>query len=260
MQIILPDNHPSLARGFELKEMLESKFPKSPLTYFQHCKVHADGSLSVVTSRPDWIKVVYQLNIRKAYSHINPEYIDKTNYWFLWDHNLFDAPLALARNEFNIANGICFLERAPDCYYMTAFATNNTITNALDFYLNQFDSLRNFIQHFRAVQSDLLAELDQKRIILEHAAQDPNKDLLLLNSKIHGKRIPVIFRNRRSYITPQELECIMRLPFGKTAKNISQDLNISHRTVESYFSRVMARVGCKTKRDLISLLNKNVNF
>jgi len=260
MQIILPDNHPSLARGFELKEMLDSKFPKSPLTYFQHCKVHADGSLSLVTSRPDWIKTVYQLNIRKAYSHINPEYIDKSNYWFLWDHNLFDAPLALARNEFNIANGICFLERSHDCYYMTAFGTNNTITNALDFYLNQFDTLRNFIQHFRTTQSDLLSELDHKRIILDKPAQDPNKDILLLDHKKHTKRIPVVFGERTSYITPQELECIKRLPLGKTAKDISFDLKISHRTVEGYFTRVMTRVGCRNKRDLIVLLNQNDYF
>lgn len=253
MQIILQDNHPTLARGFELKEMLDSKFPKSPLTYFQHCKVHADGSLSLITSRPDWIETVCKLKIRKAYSHISAEYIDKTNYWFLWDHHLFDAPLALARNEFNIANGICFLERTHDSYYMTSFGTNNTITNALDFYLNQFDALRNFIQHFRSTQTDLISELDQKRIILHKSEQDPNKDILLLDPKIHNKRIPVFFENRKSYITYQEFECIKRLPLGKTAKNISRDLKISHRTVEGYFTRVMKRVGCRNKQDLILL-------
>jgi DNA-binding CsgD family transcriptional regulator len=256
MQIILPDNHPTLARGNELKEMLESKFPNSPLTYFQHCKVHADGALSCVTSRSDWMETCFKLNIRKAYSHINAEVIDKTNYWFLWDHNLFDAPLGLARNEFNIANGICFLERKPDCYYMTAFATNNMVTNALDYYLNNFDTLRNFIQHFRDAKSDLLTELDKKRIILEKPAQDPNKDLLLLDPSLQNTRKTVYFGKRKSYITLQELECIKRLPLGKTAKEIARDLKLSHRTVESYFNRVMTRVGCKNKMDLISLLNQ----
>lgn len=256
MQIILPENHPSLARSAELKDLLNNQFSNSPLTYFQHCKVHSDGSLSLITSRPDWIKTVYKLNIRKAYSHINTETINKTNFWFLWDHNLFDAPLALARNEFNIANGICFLERTPDCYYMTAFATNNTCTNALDFYLNKFDSLRNFIQLFRCKHSDLLLELDKNRIILSPSAQDPNKDILLLDHKQNDKRKPVIFKNRKSYITGQEFECIKRLPMGKSAKSISQDLKISPRTVEGYLNRVMLRVGCQNRQDLISLLNQ----
>ncbi len=256
MRIILPESHPMLTRTYEIQEMLDSAFPSSPLTYFQHTKVHTDGSMSGITNKPDWIKAVYKMNIRKAYSHINTEFIDKTNYWFLWDHNLFDAPLAMARNDFNIANGICFLERKADCYYMTAFATNNTVTNALDYYLNQFDNLRNFIRHFRDTQKDLLIELEQNKIPLSKSAQDPNKDLLLLESKAHKKRISLCLKKRRSYITLQEFECIKRLPLGKTAKEIAHDLKISHRTVEGYFTRVMLRTGCKNKRELISLLNQ----
>lgn len=254
MQITLPKNHPTLNRSSEIKEMLESKFPGSPLSYFQHCKVQADGSLSVITSRADWIETTLKLKIRKAYSYINTECIDKTNYWFLWDHNLFDAPLALARNEFNIANGICFLERNHDSYCMTAFATNNTVTNALDYYLNQFDNLRNFIRHFRDTHRDLLIELDLNKIPLEKSAQDPNKDILLMPQPSKS-RISISFQGMNSYITQQEFECIRRLPYGKTAKEIAIDLKISPRTVEGYFNRVMMRTGCKNKRELISLLN-----
>lgn len=70
-------------------------------------------------------------------------------------------------------------------------------------------------------------------------------------------RIPIVFGNKKSYITRQEFECIGRLPLGKTAKDISRDLKISHRTVEGYFSRVMTRIGCRNKKELILLLNQN---
>lgn len=53
MQIILPDNHPTLAKSYELQEMLNSTFPNSPLTFFQHKKVHRDGSISVISNRPE---------------------------------------------------------------------------------------------------------------------------------------------------------------------------------------------------------------
>jgi len=254
MQILLPDNHPSLSMSFQVREMLKSSFPNSPLTFFQYKKVHLDGNISMISNRPDWTKASFNLNNRKVYSCTKKEYLDKNSYWFLWDHNLFDAPLAIARNEFNIANGICFLERQLDCYYLMAFATNKSLENALDYYLNRLESLKCFILLFRNNQTALLNQLDLNRIILSKESQDPNKDILFLNRKNKRIRIPVIFNKFKGYITPQEYECIKGLPSGKTSKDIAMDLKISYRTVEGYFSRVMARIGCRTKQDLITLL------
>lgn len=253
MQIVLPDNHPSLIHSYEVDQALKSFFRHSPLSYFQFTKIYKDGSSFAVTNKAALRKAFFSMNIRKAYSYVKPEFIDKHNYWFLWDHHLQDAPLELAR-QFDVSNGLGFMERKSDCYYMISFGTHNGFEGAVDYYLNNFDAIRNFIRYFRDTRRELTGIVEQNKILLPKSAQDPNKDVLLLSSQ-KRRRIPIVFDNRKSYITHKELDCIKRLPLGKTAKDISRDLKISHRTVEGYFSRVMMRVGCKNKQDLIAVLN-----
>lgn len=253
MSIHLAEHHPSLTLSSHLDEALKSYFPNSPLSYFQYLKIHQDGAMSLLTNRPDWISCAMKRPERKVYSCANVEYLDKDNYWFLWDHNLPDAPLALAR-EYDIANGICFVERHQQHYYLTAFATSTKCQNAIDFYINKVPDFKNFITYFRNSNDALLSELDAHKINLSEKDQDPNTKTLLMNDNSPRFRFPVHFRGRKSYITAQELACIQKLPLGKTAKQIAIELKMSPRTVESYFKRVMLRTGCQHKCDLIELL------
>lgn len=252
MTIIIPDNHPTLTLSPYLNDALQSHFRQSPITYIQYLKVHHDGAMSILTNRPDWIQAAMKRKERKVYSCANREFLDKNSYWFLWDYNLPDAPLGLAR-EYDISNGICFVERYQDHYYLTAYATPTCCHDALTFYLNNLTELKKFSQYWRDSNSQILSLLDKNKIALSLKDQDPNKDTLLISK---SSRIPVFFNRMRSYITPQEYECIKRLPSGKTSKDIARDLNISHRTVEGYFNRVMMRVGCENRKELILLLNQ----
>lgn len=254
MQIFLPDNHPTFVNSCEVNELLYSWFPNSPLTFFQFGKIHQDGSGSIITNKADLVKTFLEANIRKAYSCAKPEFIDKHSYWFLWEQHLQDFPFYLTR-EFNVSNGLCFLERHFDCYYMFSFGTRNNFDGAINYYLSNFEILRSFIRFFREMKTELITTIERHKISFPSEAQDPNKNILLLD-KSRKIKFPVYYKNRKTYITLQEFECIKRLPLGKTAKDIAYDLNISPRTVESYFFRVMARVGCTNKRELILLLNQ----
>lgn len=255
MSIIIPDNHPTLTLSPYLNDALQSHFKQSPITYLQYLKVHHDGAMSILTNRPDWIQTVMKRKERKVYSCANVEFLDKNSYWFLWDYNILDAPLGLAR-EYDISNGICFVERYQEHYYLTAFATPTRCHNALTFYLNNLSELKKFSQHLRDSNSQILSILDKNKISLSLKDQDPNKDTLLISK---SSRIPVSFKDMSSYVTPQEYECIKRLPSGKTSKEIARDLNISHRTVEGYFNRVMFRTGCQNKRELIIMFHQIEN-
>lgn len=56
--------------------------------------------------------------------------------------------------------------------------------------------------------------------------------------------------------TRKELICLSCWVTGKTAKEIGLLLDISHRTVESHIARVMAKIECHSKSELLSLLEE----
>lgn len=256
MQINLPENHPSFTGSYEIKELLKSYFPKSPISFFSIWKVYKDGSTSIITTNAKYLKSFLEEkdNTRKAYSCAKPNFIDKYSYWFLLDQHSEDFPCQHITRAYDIYNGLCFLERHIDCYYMISFATNNNVDNVIDYYFGNFEIMRNFICFFRETKNHLLDAIDRKRIILPAEAQDIYKNTLLLNKK---SRYPVFYQNIKSYVTAQEFECIKRLPLGKSTKDIAHDLTISHRTVEGYLNRVMMRTGCTNKRELIVLLKQS---
>ena len=67
------------------------------------------------------------------------------------------------------------------------------------------------------------------------------------------------------YLTKREAECMVWLLRGKTTSNIATILELSSRTVESYIKNMKTKTGCRTKSELIDLINaseftKHVDF
>lgn len=256
MSLILSDAHPALALSTPLMEYSSHFLSKHNLNYFQIIRVNQDGSTSLLTNRVEFTRFAFahasKANVPLVYSCAKKEVIDRASYYFLWEPNLPVHPVSMARNEFDICNGLTFVERYPTHYYMIAFAASHSNHGILDFYLNNIEVLRNFIRNFKEQQTRLLKTLESQPFILPPPQIDENlKDMLLNNRK---NRIPVIFRGKKSYLTLKEYSCIRLLPAGLSAKQIGRTLNISHRTVEQYFERIKKRVGCTTKYDLIQLL------
>ncbi|MBS0286564.1 MAG: helix-turn-helix domain-containing protein [Proteobacteria bacterium] len=212
--------------------------------YFQYLKVFKDGSFSFLTTQPTWeqycIDLFHKTNKPAVYSHIDAHTLDKNTYTFLWEPNLPEEPVRLAR-EFNIAHGFTFVERHSDYYYMMGFAAPVTHHRAMDAYFNSLNDMHTFIQEFKHNQRKLINELDNNRICVPKSRQDCNLEKMLLTSNKH-------------HLTPQERASIQGLAQGKSYKEIAITLGISHRTVETYLNRVRHRFNLHHKKELISLL------
>jgi len=227
-----------------LKTVASPFLEKLGCHYFQYLKVYRDGSFSYVTTVPSWDEYITDLlcksNMPAVYSHIDGQTLEKNKFTFLWDPNLPETPIRLAR-EFNIANGFTFVERYQDFYYMFAFASQTTHTRAIDTYFNSLNEMHEFLQKFQYHQRKLINEINQYRVNVPKSRQDCNLDKMLLNQDPH-------------HLSQQELACIKGLAKGHSYKEIAKQLNISHRTVETYLNRVRLRFNLRYKRELISLL------
>lgn len=72
-------------------------------------------------------------------------------------------------------------------------------------------------------------------------------------------------RYGKIYFTKREAECMVLLLKGKTINSVASCLDLSPRTVEYYVKNMKAKLGCKTKFELIDLVYasdflKNVDF
>lgn len=53
-------------------------------------------------------------------------------------------------------------------------------------------------------------------------------------------------------LTQREAVCMVHIMKGKTAKEIGKEMNISHRTVETYIEKIKRKTGCWTRSKLVS--------
>lgn len=79
------------------------------------------------------------------------------------------------------------------------------------------------------------------------AAQDyPKRD--------QGESHPRISLSGGLYLTHREAECMHWMLRGCTMKNIASKLHLSPRTIEYYLKRLKERWGCKSKKELLFML------
>ncbi len=67
--------------------------------------------------------------------------------------------------------------------------------------------------------------------------------------------------NLPSPLTQREIDCLNLTANGKSAKEIARHFNISHRTIEVHLASIKRKLNCKTKLELLSILNSSqLNF
>ncbi len=240
-----------LSLHLPLQEIAAPLLKKLGCNYFQYLKVFADGSFSYNSTIPSWtaftIDYLKKVNMPAVYSHIDGLTLDKNKYTFLWEPNLPKEPVRLA-HEFDIANGITFVERHQDYYYMFGFGSSSTNYHALDNYFNNLNEMNQFIQEFKYNHKKLIKTLDAGRLSVAKERQDANLHKMLLPKKQKW------LNDAKAYLTPQELTCLRAAALGLSYKEIAKKLSLSPRTVETYFNRMKQRLNVNHKKDLIQFL------
>lgn len=228
------------------------------LSYFQYLKVHADGHMSLLSNRADWLEFIAHFwgqrpQMPAVYSHYSQkEHLNKQSYWFLWEPNLPATPVKLAQ-EFNMYHGLTLVERFKDSYTMCAFALSDPLTVSMDYYLNQLGVFKHFIDHFQLSQAALIQKVEQNKILLSANRTDHNLNKLLMGSS--SNKFKLCFNHIYASLSAREIQCLNGLPLGMTYKEIAHHLKISPRTVESYLQRIKDRFRLKNRKELIQLNN-----
>jgi DNA-binding CsgD family transcriptional regulator len=251
MPLSIPLDHPIFALKSKIQEASENFLKIFGFNYFQYLRCFADGSMGLLTNHTGLIEYFQNVdNSPVIFSSFKNDHENTLSYWFLWDEELPASPVQLAREKFNLRNGLTLVRRTKHYYDMIAVALPNEAANPGSFYLNKLKGIEQFVKEFDSHNQDLIALMNKHPIVLPAAYRDINYENICLTK---GKVI-VAGKYEETHITTQELACLRLFIQGESYKKIAQALDISPRTVETYIARMRLRTGFFSRTEFERML------
>ena len=103
MAIKIALDHPTLLLKNKIQEITQSFLNIFEFNYFQYLRCYADGSVGLLTNQTQLLEHFQHVNHQPViFSSFNESHQNSQAYWFLWDEELPEFPVSLAREKFNI--------------------------------------------------------------------------------------------------------------------------------------------------------------
>jgi DNA-binding CsgD family transcriptional regulator len=189
--------------------------------------------------------------------------------WLSLKNNIIFQDLS---NLFDIDNGITIIRNFvnySDYYYFGSRPGNVEINNL---YLVKLKLLERFIAYFTDSATSLIHYTEKHRIVipaLKNILEPISPPGLVFNNinliEDFEKNTPIKHYRvndglQENIFSARQMDCIVGILDGKTAKDISLDLNLSVRTVENYLNNIKFKLGCSKKNDLIKKLKELISY
>ncbi len=268
IKTILPfkKNHIALNAAHDISEICKP-LKILGIISFNYVKTYHDGSQINLSTSSEWVEHFY---LKKYYQIGSFERHPKKHAsgYVLWTELSGQEIFSDARTYFHVDHGITVIDKQPDGCDFYSFGTTVDNASIITFYLNNIDLLRRFIIYFKDRASSLIKKARTEKIILpklfdEHQFPDEQEKYML--SDIKGQFINAIkIKNfnlsndlEGEVLKKAQLNCLVGITQGKTAKEIAQCFNLSYRTVEGHINKLKERFNCNSKSELLEKLYKN---
>lgn len=227
------------------------------ITYFNYIKVFQDGTRLFFGNHPAWIKHFFDNKyFLKANFSANTEVWDEDFYaWYALPN---DGVLSVARNDFNIDNGITIVDRYHKFTELFLFASNRSNVQINNFYLNNLNLLRHFVNYFK----DRLygGERLEKSCVLSDGLSCggcSNAVSIFLNqTKVYKYHLN--YKGVDYSLSPQQYLCLKMLGEGLPLKLIAESLGIKAKTCQFYLDAVKDKLGCFNRIELLKFIRDTI--
>jgi LuxR family quorum-sensing system transcriptional regulator SolR len=228
------------------------------IVYFHYIKSFHDGSRISLCNHADWVQHYYT-NRYYLTPSIDKDPRKNITANFFWNDLGSTKPFDTLREKFDIANGITLVKKTKNScsfYYFGGRADKKSI---LSFFLNNLNVLERFILYFMDKGSNIIDVADKNRIVLPFSQQqDKSSNVISSMDNIRNfidqtpiKRYWFSDENKDIYFSPRQMACIIGLLEGKSAKGISEQLDLSIRTIENYIEQLKIKLNCSRKEEVI---------
>jgi DNA-binding CsgD family transcriptional regulator len=238
--------------------------------YFTYHRIDRDGKYTVLVDRPDWADH-YVTN--KLY--LNDPYLRHPDVFFpgvcLMDHHGSEEYRERIVKEAKEATGLdlcaMMIQKDEKGVEFFGFAGRKGSCALEKVYLNQSYLLESFGEYFKKQLNPILFQMESEAGFLvnlkgEHFFSDeplypeiPNPECLAFLEDIDVKEARAFSR-----LSPREKQCLQLLLEGRSSKETAAILNLSPRTVETYFENLKKKFSCWNKQELFALARGFANY
>jgi DNA-binding CsgD family transcriptional regulator len=240
---------------------------KVNITTFAYFRFFENGRYLYLCNDLKWVEYCLQ-NVQDNNTSLGLEIKHASTdnfYCFLWPTTPQDKLLTALYN-FNIWHGLSIFKKLQDSVELWGFASAKENYFMPNFYVNNIEKLKDFTRLFNDKAKKLIDITDQSKLAIyknsiadsynfndPYASREFNKFILATDIK----KYPIIAQNREVFLSRRENQCLNYLSFGKTAKEIGKELNISNRSVELYLKNIKNKLSCDNKFEMIATYQKS---
>lgn len=270
MQLVNSDSYKAISLSQELCD-LARPLKVFGIHYFNHIRIFSDGSRVSLGTNGSWLKHFFD----NAYYKIG-NFSSKTSSldynYLLWKLLPSDGVLEVASKEFNIDNGITFIEKKQlhtDLYLFASTRNNDAVNN---FYINNLDILKHFINYYNEKSRLLISSCVPDRLIQTTDAQltkeqivtEPHKKSIILSSCIDRfysetiiNKVRFNYSGKEIVISINQYQIIILLLKGYAIKEIAKALKLTPKTCQIYIDQTKSKFNCNTRNELLTLFRSN---
>lgn len=253
----------------EICELCSPLFQYSDINFFGYMRIFCDGKYFAISTNLEWQKYLLEeitLNGKEFQKHINAIEMDTTSN-FLWPdftNNLQDQTL-LDLYSYNVWNGFSIYKKRPQYIESWSFAGDVQSTNLRNFYINNIQTLNRFVNYFNQKAKYFLNFTDANLLSrFENFGDYSSIENKKVNSKAENNQVELLkklelddlflqFNNQEIFLSKREWKCLAYLSCGRSSKEISSFLGLSHRTVEYYINNIKLKTNVRYKSELLNL-------
>lgn len=251
IKLILPEIDVTLQQ-WDKVDAICKPLKKFGITFFNYLRVHHNGKIFDLNNAPEMTEFFYYKS--NLYSSFLPIIKHSTfDSGFIMDTSVQnDNFFEIMRDSFNIDNVIFFIKKKSNWVEFWQFGTQPGNHKIINFYLNNTELLKKFVEYFRKEHQDLLKLASTNCYQITTITQnqdclypyDPEEINFVLNQLNECNQ-------ERKFLTQREMECLKLCASGKTAKEIGLILRISSRTVEIHLNHIKEKLNCTKNTQIL---------
>jgi DNA-binding CsgD family transcriptional regulator len=236
--------------------------------YFTYHRIDAQGKYTVLVDRPDWAEHYVGTRYYLDDPYLRHPDVYRSGYCSIQSHGSEEFKKKIlhdGKEVFNLDYSVLLIEKKSDSVEFFGFSANQGKSRLEEVVLNCPSFLKTFATHFKKELSPIILQMQKEAgSLIDLKGKDFfTKDPIHPSPKIDALlkecgNAPLV--SAAATLSSQEKKCLQGICHGKSAKEIAQDLLLSHRTVESYIENVKNKLSCTTKQELFMIAKKFENF
>lgn len=238
-------------------EKIKEPLKNLSIEQFTYQKVLKNGRIITTSSKQDIAPLLPIFSEGPTFPKPFLEAQKHQKYKFIWPEG--KNPI-FEKLGVNIWNGLSFyIDRE---YFIEAwiFSTEKYYDQANELYLNNLEFLEKYINHHRFEIDSLVSKADNMCFINTKVPLIEKDNSLKNRISLNKNRYYLNYKGISFYLTKQEYKCLIYMAKGFCIKEISDQLEISNRTIEKHFQNIKEKTNILYLSDIRKLSSYIYNY